>query len=96
MVAVNDFGGMTYMAQELPFGGVKDSGFGRMNGAEGLRAFCTSKGVLLDRFPFGFPAKVFPAGADDYVTTRNAVRLLYGASIGERARALYDLIVKPR
>ncbi|MEZ4328313.1 MAG: aldehyde dehydrogenase family protein [Polyangiales bacterium] len=96
MAAINDFGGMTYMAQELPFGGVKDSGFGRMNGAEGLRAFCTSKGVLVDRFPFGFPAKVFPAGADDYDTTRNAVRLLYGASLGDRAKALRDLIKKPR
>ena len=96
MAAINDFGGMTYMAQELPFGGVKDSGFGRMNGAEGLRAFCTSKGVLVDRFPFGFPAKVFPTGTDDYDTTRNAVRLLYGASLGERAKALRDLIRKPR
>ncbi|MBK6576022.1 MAG: aldehyde dehydrogenase family protein [Sandaracinaceae bacterium] len=96
MAAINDFGGMTYMAQELPFGGVKDSGFGRMNGAEGLRAFCTSKGVLVDRFSFGFPAKVFPATEADYDTTRNAVRLLYGASLGERAKALRDLIKKPR
>lgn len=96
MAAINDFGGMTYMAQELPFGGVKDSGFGRMNGAEGLRAFCTSKGVLVDRFPFGFPAKVFPATEADYATTKNAVRMLYGASLGERAKALRDLITKSR
>ncbi len=92
MAAINDFGGMTYMAQELPFGGVKDSGFGRMNGAEGLRAFCASKGVVTDRFPFGFPAKVFPAGDHDYDTTRNAVQLLYGDSLSSRARALLQLM----
>src|SRR5690606_18874468 len=37
---INDWA-LMYMVQELPFGGVKGSGFGRLNGREGLRA-CTN------------------------------------------------------
>lgn len=36
--------------QSLPFGGVKDSGFGRFAGIEGLRACCLVKSVVEDRF----------------------------------------------
>ena len=36
MTTVNDFCA-TYMAQSLPFGGVKESGFDRFAGIEGLR-----------------------------------------------------------
>lgn len=38
------------MLQSLPFGGVKDSGFGRFAGIEGLRACCLVKSVVEDRF----------------------------------------------
>ena len=39
--------------QSLPFGGVKDSGFGRFAGVEGLRACCLVKSVVEDRWwPF--------------------------------------------
>lgn len=39
--------------QSLPFGGVKDSGFGRFAGVEGLRACCLVKSVAEDRWwPF--------------------------------------------
>ena len=51
---INGFG-LTYMAQALPFGGVKASGFGRLNGREGLRACTVQKSVLEDRFPIHVP-----------------------------------------
>lgn len=49
MVAVNDFG--SYYAVQLPFGGVKGSGYGRFAGEEGLRAVSNLKSVCEDRFP---------------------------------------------
>ncbi|EAW08750.1 aldehyde dehydrogenase family protein [Aspergillus clavatus NRRL 1] len=49
MVAVNDFG--TFYTVQLPFGGVKGSGYGRFAGEEGLRAVSNIKAVCVDRFP---------------------------------------------
>ena len=34
----------------LPFGGVGDSGFGRIHGADGLREFATAKAITRQRF----------------------------------------------
>ena len=48
MSSINDFA-TTYMCQSLPFGGVKESGFGRFAGVEGLRALCVTKAVCDDR-----------------------------------------------
>jgi acyl-CoA reductase-like NAD-dependent aldehyde dehydrogenase len=50
MVAVNDFA-VTYMVQ-LPFGGMKGSGYGRFAGKEGLRSLCNQKAVTRDRWPW--------------------------------------------
>lgn len=36
MISINDFGS-TYMCQSLPFGGIKESGFDRFAGIEGIR-----------------------------------------------------------
>ena len=48
MVSINDFAA-TYMCQSLPFGGVKDSGFGRFAGVEGLRSLCHPVAMCQDR-----------------------------------------------
>ena len=54
MTSINDFA-TTYMCQSLPFGGVKESGFDRFAGAEGLRGLCVPKAVCEDRRAFFSP-----------------------------------------
>lgn len=78
--SINDFG-FTYMAMDLPFGGVRGSGFGRLNGREGLRACCNQKAVMYDRFPFGAPAKLYPVGSADYAVARGTIRAIYSPTL---------------
>jgi acyl-CoA reductase-like NAD-dependent aldehyde dehydrogenase len=90
-VSVNDFG-LTYMAMELPFGGVRGSGFGRLNGREGLRACTNVKAVLDDRFPLHMPAKVFPVGANTTALARDVIRLIYERKLSTRVDAAARLV----
>ncbi|KAH3671851.1 hypothetical protein OGAPHI_000037 [Ogataea philodendri] len=46
-VAINDFA--TFYVCQLPFGGVKGSGYGKFGGEEGLRGLCNEKSVCYDR-----------------------------------------------
>lgn len=92
MTAINDFGGMTYMAQDLTFGGVKQSGFGRLNGREGLRACCNVKAVLDDRLPLTFANKLFPVGEHDFARIKGAVRLVYGQGLRSKLSGVTDLV----
>jgi len=91
MAAVNEFGGVTYMVQDLPFGGVKESGFGRLNGRDGLRALTHPRALLEDRLPLHFPNRLFPAGPSDYATTRSTIDLLYGPGLQRRLRGARGL-----
>lgn len=92
MAGINDYGGMTYMAQDLTFGGVKNSGFGRINGREGLRAMCNVKAVLDDRFPFTFPSKVYPVGGKDFGITQGTLKVLYGRGLRRRLGGLGRIV----
>jgi len=87
MVAINDFGGMTYMAQDLPFGGVKESGFGRLNGRDGLRSLTQPRAVLEDRLPLHFANALYPVGDADFAITSHVVDLVYSPSFVGKLRA---------
>lgn len=90
-VSVNDFG-FTYMAQDLPFGGVRESGFGRLNGREGLRACTSPKAVLEDRFPLHMPAKLYPVQANAYGLVRGALKAIYSPTLKGRARGVLEAL----
>jgi acyl-CoA reductase-like NAD-dependent aldehyde dehydrogenase len=88
---INDFG-FTYMAQDLPFGGVDASGFGRLNGREGLRACCNSKSILEDRLPLHMPAKLYPVQKGVYELARDGIRVMYQPTMRGRARGAMGLV----
>lgn len=46
-VAINDFA--TFYVAQLPFGGVKKSGYGKFGGEEGLTGLCNAKSVVMDK-----------------------------------------------
>lgn len=77
MVAVN--GTLAFVGMgNLPFGGVGESGFGRIHGEDGLREFARAKAITVRRAKSLLPAMTFertPAQVNQIV---KALRLLYG------------------
>src|SRR5690606_11662424 len=79
---------VSYGVPALPFGGVKQSGIGRVHGEEGLREFSQTKSVLasrvqLPREPWWFPV---PKGMDNLGI--RSLRLRFGTSARSRLRGL--------
>lgn len=85
MTVVNDYG-IAYMMQSAPFGGVRISGFGRINGREGLRACCNTKTVVTDKLPIHMPMSLYPIRRATFPLLENAVALIYGGSLKQRGR----------
>jgi hypothetical protein len=63
------------------------SGFGRINGREGLRACCLEKAMVSDRVRLGGGVSVYPIRPATFDLTRNVIATLYGSSLAARARA---------
>ncbi|KAK9992110.1 hypothetical protein SO802_027095 [Lithocarpus litseifolius] len=96
VVAINDFAS-NYLCQSLPFGGVKDSGFGRFAGVEGLRACCLVKSVVEDRWwPFVktiIPKPIqYPVAENSFEFQESLVEMFYGLDIWDRLRALVNVL----
>ena len=88
---INDFG-LCYMVQDLPFGGAKSSGLGRLNGRDGLRACTNIKATLSDRLPIHQANRLFPVRRGDYHLALNTIRLIYDKRIARRASALVKIL----
>lgn len=91
MAAVNDFA-TTYMAQSLPFGGVKESGFDRFAGPEGLRGCCHIKAYVEDGLPFARtdipPPLRYPLKPHAFDFIEGLISLIYGVRPREKIRGL--------
>ncbi|KAF9533521.1 meiotic sister-chromatid recombination aldehyde dehydrogenase [Crepidotus variabilis] len=97
MVSINDFA-VYYMNQDLPFGGVKASGYGRFGGPEGLRSLTYPKAVIMDRWPSVIQTSI-PRVLDyplrslywSWEFSSGLARFLYGDNWRESMTGLYKL-----
>jgi acyl-CoA reductase-like NAD-dependent aldehyde dehydrogenase len=91
MSVVNDYG-LAYMIQALPFGGVGLSGFGKINGREGLRACCNEKAMVSDRVRLANGVAVYPIRKATFGVTKSAIELIYARGAGAKVRAAASLV----
>ena len=82
--SINDFA-TTYLCQSLPFGGVKESGFDKFGGVEGLRGMCYTKAVCEDRLPFLVttvpPELQYPIKPHSFRMVCGIVHFFYGVGL---------------
>jgi len=74
---------------ELPYGGVKESGFGRLMGDEGLLEFVRTKSVTGTRLAFPREPHWFPYRSRDVAALRAIMRLGFRPGVLGRIRALF-------
>jgi len=88
---INDWG-LAFMCADLPFGGVKISGFGKFNGPEGLRDFCFQRTCVTDRFgiivPPPKPVLCYPTSPKAHKLAEDFVSILYESSLYAKAQAV--------
>ncbi|KAF9484879.1 meiotic sister-chromatid recombination aldehyde dehydrogenase [Pholiota conissans] len=102
MVSINDFG-VFYINQDLPFGGVKASGYGRFGGPEGLRSLTSPKAVIYDRWPSLIQTSIpnvldYPLRSlyNSWEFSSGLVRFLYGDGWRTRIGGLLGVISAAR
>ena len=69
----------------LPFGGIGESGFGRIHGDEGLKEFVRIKSTAEERFSLPLNLLTFHLPAGSYQRVKTLVHQLYGGGIVDRA-----------
>jgi acyl-CoA reductase-like NAD-dependent aldehyde dehydrogenase len=73
---------IAYGVTESPFGGVKHSGIGRVNGVQGLLGMCHTQAILIDRLGARSEPLWFPHSARKTEWLRRALRWIWGTSLG--------------
>lgn len=80
-VVVNDCM-LTYGATESPFGGVKDSGIGQVNGEAGLRSFSHAQSIIIDRFGAKTEFLWYPYSVKKLAWLQRVMRWVWGTPLG--------------
>ena len=76
-IVINDVE-TNYLCVDVPFGGIKQSGIGRLHGIEGLRSFTQIQSVVEDRFGLKKELWWFPVSNGTKKLFRSLIKLLYG------------------
>jgi acyl-CoA reductase-like NAD-dependent aldehyde dehydrogenase len=75
-VCIND-ALVNYVIPDAPMGGMKESGFGRRHGAEGIRKYSRQKTIVIDRFGLKRDFPWFPASRKKTEQMRRLISLLW-------------------
>ncbi len=89
-VTIND-NLLTHGIPQTPWGGVKESGFGRTHGKEGLMEMVTARHVHINRSPFP-NLWWYPYSSRKYNLLRNILWVLYGKGILTRIKGLVKML----
>jgi acyl-CoA reductase-like NAD-dependent aldehyde dehydrogenase len=81
-VVVNDCM-LTYGIAESPFGGVNESGIGRVNGEIGLKSYCHVQSVAMSRFVTKHEYLRYPYSAKKLRFVRKVIDFLYRSRLGK-------------
>ena len=79
-VVIND-ASMAYGAPEAPFGGMKDSGVGQVNGLGGLRGYTHQQPIFIDRWAANKERVWYPHTAKTVEEIDGMIRFIYGSAL---------------
>jgi succinate-semialdehyde dehydrogenase/glutarate-semialdehyde dehydrogenase len=80
-VCINDMA-LTYGVPEAPFGGVKDSGVGQVNGEVGIRGYCHAHPMIVDRFGGKQVQGGYPYTTKGLEGMKKFTKFLFGSPLG--------------
>lgn len=81
---------VNFALSELPYGGVKESGYGRLQGDEGLLEFARVKAIAETRIALERELLWFPYRAITYRVLRRLVELVFSTSMAARLRTRWS------
>lgn len=79
-IAVNDIG-MMYGIANAPFGGVKESGLGNVNGKHGIRGYCHAMPILVGRY--SGKDSGYPHNEKDFENMKKMMHFMWKTTIGK-------------